>query len=215
MTITQRYRWLWKPLVFVAASTPLALMLAGAFELGGATLGVDPVKALVHRCGLAALQLLWITLCITPLRQLTGNADLQRLRRMLGLFAFVYALLHFTAYAWLDQDLNLAAIGADIIKRPYITIGLAALLLMLPLAFTSTAGWMRRLKRRWQSLHRLVYAIALLGVWHFWWQVKKDIREPLVYAALLVLLLAWRIVWPRWRRRATSTSGSATTPERT
>jgi sulfoxide reductase heme-binding subunit YedZ len=215
MTTAQRYRWLWKPLVFIAASLPLLQMVAGAFGLGGATLGADPVKALVHRCGLTALQLLWITLCITPLRQLTGNNDLLRLRRMLGLFSAFYALLHFTAYAWLDQDLNLAAIWADIVKRPYITIGLAALLLMLPLAVTSTNGWIRRLKRRWQSLHRLVYVIALLGVWHFWWQVKKDFREPLAYAALLALLLAWRVIWPRWRARATSKSVSATVPERT
>lgn len=215
MTVAQRYRWLWKPLVFIAASTPLAVLLAGAFGIAGVSLGADPVRLIEHRLGLTSLQLLWITLCVTPLRQLTGNGDLQRLRRMLGLFAAFYALLHVVAYAWLDQDLDLAAIWADIVKRPYITIGLVALLLMLPLAMTSTNGWMRRLKRRWQSLHRLVYVIAVLGAWHFWWQVKKDIREPLAYAAVLALLLAWRYLWPRWRGRTTSTSGSATTPGRT
>ena len=215
MTVTQRYRWLWKPLVFIAACAPLAWLVAGVFGLGGATLGADPAKLIEHRLGLTALQILWLTLCVTPLRQLTGNSDLQRLRRMLGLFAAFYAVLHVVAYAWLDQDLDLRAIGADIVKRPYITIGLLAVLMMLPLALTSTNGWMRRLKRRWQSLHRLIYPIAVLGVWHFWWQVKRDIREPLAYAALLALLLAWRYFWPRWRSRVTSTSGSATAPGRT
>ncbi|MEY4760632.1 MAG: hypothetical protein RLZZ200_488 [Pseudomonadota bacterium] len=215
MTVEQRYRWLWKPLVFIAAFWPLAGLVAGAFGIGGASLGADPVKLIEHRCGLAALQLLWITLCITPLRQLTRNGDLQRLRRMLGLFAAFYALLHVVAYAWLDQALDLPAIGADIVKRPYITIGFAAVLMLIPLAVTSTNGWMRRLKRRWQSLHRLVYAIAVLGVWHFWWQVKKDYREPLAYAILLALLFAWRCAWPRWRQRVTSKFGSATTPGRT
>jgi sulfoxide reductase heme-binding subunit YedZ len=112
---------------------------------------------------------------------------------MLGLFAFFYALLHFTTYAWLDQGLDLRAIGEDILKRPYITIGLAALLLLVPLAVTSTNRMMRRLGRRWTQLHRLVYLITLLGVWHFWWQVKKDIREPLVYALVFAALMAWRL----------------------
>jgi sulfoxide reductase heme-binding subunit YedZ len=214
MTTDQRYRWLWKPALFLLALSPAALMTAAAFGLGPASLGVDPVKALVHRCGLTALQMLWLTLAITPLRQLTGNADLQRLRRMLGLFAAFYTLLHFTAYAWLDQDLNLAAIGADIVKRPYITIGMLALLMMLPLAVTSTNAWMRRLRSRWQRLHRLVYPIAVLATWHFWWQVKKDYREPLLYAALLAVLLGWRLMWRLRRHGLTSTSGSAKAPGR-
>jgi sulfoxide reductase heme-binding subunit YedZ len=112
---------------------------------------------------------------------------------MLGLFAFFYALLHFTTYAWLDQGLDLHGIGQDILKRPYITIGLAALLLLVPLAVTSTNRMMRRLGRRWTQLHRLIYLITLLGLWHFWWQVKKDIREPLFYALIFAVLMAWRL----------------------
>ncbi|MEN9705378.1 MAG: hypothetical protein RLZZ393_1257 [Pseudomonadota bacterium] len=215
MTVAQRYRWLWKPALFAAALAPAALMLGAALGLTQASLGVDPVRTIIHRCGMTALQLLWLTLAVTPLRQLTGNNDLQRLRRMLGLFAAFYASLHFMAWAWLDQGLDLRAIGNDIAKRPYITIGLLALLLMAPLAITSTNGWMRRLGLRWQWLHRLVYPVALLAVWHFWWQVKKDYREPLAYAAMLSLLLGWRILRRRNRTRATSPSGSATVPEKT
>jgi sulfoxide reductase heme-binding subunit YedZ len=146
---------------------------------------------------------------------------------MLGLFAFFYAVVHFTVYLVLDLELNLALVGADIVKRPYITIGFTALLLLVPLALTSTNGMMRRLGRRWQSLHRLIYVIAALAVWHFYWQVKRDVREPLLYMGILALLFAYRLV--RWRaRRAprgarataapaaiTSRSGSATAPERT
>jgi sulfoxide reductase heme-binding subunit YedZ len=143
------------------------------------------------------------------------------------LFAFFYAVVHFTVYLVLDLELNLRMVGADIVKRPYITVGFTALLLLLPLALTSTNGMMRRLGRRWQSLHRLIYVIAALAVWHFYWQVKRDVREPLIYIGILALLLAYRLV--RWRARRTargeratpapvtltSRSGSATAPERT
>jgi sulfoxide reductase heme-binding subunit YedZ len=155
-------------------------------------LGADPVDRLLHACGITALNMLLITLLVTPVRQITGWNSLIRLRRMLGLFAAFYALAHFSVYAWLDQGLDLRAIGADIIKRPYITIGMLALLLLIPLAVTSTNRMMRRLGRRWQKLHRLVYLVTLLGVWHFWWQVKKDIREPLIYAGIFLVLMAWR-----------------------
>jgi len=155
-------------------------------------LGADPVDRLLHACGITALNLLLITLLVTPARKLTGWNHLQRLRRMLGLFAAFYALAHFVVYAWLDQGLDLRAVGADIVKRPYITIGMLALLLLIPLAVTSTNRMMRRLGRRWQTLHRLVYLVTLLGVWHFWWQVKKDIREPLLYVAMFALLMAFR-----------------------
>jgi len=154
---------------------------------------------------------------VSPVRELTGLPQLLRLRRMLGLFAFFYAALHFTIYLVLDLELNFRVLGADIVKRPYITVGFTALLLLLPLALTSTNGMMRRLGRRWQSLHRLVYVIAVLAVWHFYWQVKRDVREPLIYAGVLALLLLYRIVRARLRRNraVTSTSGSATAPERT
>ena len=201
MTVTQRYRWIYKPLVFAACLAPLAWLVCGAFGWFGASLGADPVKELEHECGKTALNLLLLTLAVTPVRELTGQPQLLRLRRMLGLFAFFYVLLHFTIYVVLDLELNFATLGADIAKRPYITIGFGALLLLIPLAVTSTNGMMRRLGRRWQSLHRLVYLIAILGVWHFYWQVKRDVREPLIYAAILAALLGYRVVRARMRRR--------------
>jgi len=224
LNITQRYRYLYKPLVFVAGLAPLAWMICGALQLFGASLGADPVKKLEHECGKTALNFLLLTLSVTPVRNLTGLPQLLRLRRMLGLFVFFYAVVHFTVYLVLDLELNLALVGADIVKRPYITIGFTALLLLVPLALTSTNGMMRRLGRRWQSLHRLIYVIAALAVWHFYWQVKRDVREPLIYLGILALLLAYRLA--RWRApraaratraaaAVTSRSGSATAPERT
>jgi sulfoxide reductase heme-binding subunit YedZ len=227
LNITQRYRYLYKPLVFVAGLAPLAWMICGALQLFGASLGADPVKKLEHECGKTALNFLLLTLSVTPVRTLTGLPQLLRLRRMLGLFVFFYAVVHFTVYLVLDLELNFRVVGADIVKRPYITVGFTALLLLIPLALTSTNGMMRRLGRRWQSLHRLVYLIAALAVWHFYWQVKRDVREPLLYLGVLALLLTYRLVrWharraPRSERAAparvevTSRSGSATAPERT
>jgi len=227
LNLTQRYRYLYKPLVFVAGLAPLAWMICGALQLFGASLGADPVKKLEHECGKTALNFLLLTLAVTPVRNLTGLPQLLRLRRMLGLFVFFYAVVHFSVYLVLDLELNLAVVGADIVKRPYITVGFTALLLLVPLALTSTNGMMRRLGRRWQSLHRLIYLIAALAVWHFYWQVKRDVREPLLYMGMLALLFAYRLV--RWRARSpprgahataapaavTSRSGSATAPERT
>jgi methionine sulfoxide reductase heme-binding subunit len=205
MTLAQRYRFIYKPLVFTACLLPLMWLTCGAFGWLGASLGPDPVKELEHECGKTALNLLLLTLAVTPVRQLTGQPQLVRLRRMLGLFAFFYVLLHFTIYLVLDLELNFGTLGADIAKRPYITIGFTALLMLIPLAVTSTNGMMRRLGRRWQSLHRLVYVIAILGVWHFYWQVKRDIREPLIYAGILAVLLGYRALRARLRRREAST----------
>ena len=219
MNVEQRYRLLYKPLVFVASLLPLAWLLCGAFGWLDFSLGADPVKKLEHECGKWALNFLLITLAVTPLRHLANLPHLPRLRRMLGLFAFFYVLLHFAVYLCLDLEFNFRTLFTDIAKRPYITIGFLALLLLIPLAVTSTNRMMRRLGRRWQKLHRLVYVIAVLGVWHFYWQVKRDIREPLIYAGILAVLLIYR--WARSRRRATSRavatskSGSAITPERT
>jgi sulfoxide reductase heme-binding subunit YedZ len=217
LNVTQRYRFIYKPLVFIASLLPLAWLLCGAFGWLGASLGADPVKKLEHECGKTALNFLLLTLAVSPVRALAGLPQLLRLRRMLGLFAFFYAALHFSIYLVLDLELNWRLLGADIAKRPYITIGFTALLLMLPLALTSTNGMMRRLGRRWQTLHRLVYLIAVLGVWHFYWQVKRDVREPLIYAGMLALLLGYRYARSRLGTppRLTSTSGSATAPERT
>jgi methionine sulfoxide reductase heme-binding subunit len=202
VNVTERYRFIYKPLVFAASLIPLAWLVCGTFGWLGFDLGADPVKKLEHECGKTALNFLLLTLAVTPVRNLLHLPQLLRLRRMLGLFAFFYVLLHFTVYLVLDLELNFATLGADIAKRPYITIGFTALVLLIPLAATSTNGMMRRLGRRWQSLHRLVYVIAILGVWHFYWQVKRDVREPLVYAGILAALLLYRVVRARTTARA-------------
>lgn len=215
LNVTALYRFGIKPIVFAACAAPAALMTLGILAAVGKIpsspmdLGADPVDRLLHACGITALNMLLITLLVTPARMLTGWSHLLRLRRMLGLFAAFYALAHFVVYAWLDQGLDLAAVGADIIKRPYITIGMLALLLLVPLAITSTNRMMRRLGRRWQKLHMLVYLVALLGVWHYWWQVKKDIREPLLYFAIFGVLMAFRAY-----RAFRAKSAPATAPER-
>ena len=205
MNIAAQFRWIYKPLVFAACSVPAVLMVlgilvaTGKLSHGGMDLGADPINRLIHACGITALNLLLITLAVTPVRQLTGWNHVLRIRRMLGLFAFFYVLAHFTAYAWLDKQLDFAAIGEDILKRPYITIGMLALLLLIPLAVTSTNRMMRRLGRRWTRLHQLVYVITGLGLWHFWWQVKKDISEPLLYVGIFAVLMAFRVkakFWP-------------------
>jgi len=201
MTLAQRYRLIYKPLVFVACLVPLVWLTSGAFGWFGLSLGADPVKELEHEAGKTALNLLLLTLAVTPVREITSQPQLLRLRRMLGLFAFFYVVLHFTIYVVLDLELNFRTLGADIAKRPYITIGFTALLLLIPLAVTSTNGMMRRLGRRWASLHRLIYVVAVLGVWHFYWQVKRDIREPLLYAGMLAILLGYRVVRAYARRR--------------
>ncbi|HXZ59551.1 MAG TPA: protein-methionine-sulfoxide reductase heme-binding subunit MsrQ [Steroidobacteraceae bacterium] len=223
MNVTQRYRYIYKPLVFAAGIAPLVWMTCGALGFPWASLGADPVKQLEHECGKTALNFLLLTLAVTPVRNLLGFPQLLRLRRMLGLFAFFYVAVHFSVYLVLDLELNWSTVGTDIAKRPYITIGFTALLLLIPLAATSTNGMMRRLKRRWTQLHRLVYVIAILGVWHFYWQVKRDVREPLIYAGILALLLLYRAVRAGSAARAAESaraqlgpaSRSTTAPERT
>jgi len=191
-----------KLLLFMLCLLPLGKLLLSAFAVAGFSLGANPIEELLHRCGKWGLNFLLITLAVTPLRRLTGWNWLLRFRRMLGLFAFFYVMLHFLVYLGLDQRFAFGALGEDIAKRPYITLGMTALLLLLPLAVTSTNAMMRRLGKRWQKLHRLVYGISLLGVWHFYWQVKLDTLEPLIYAAILAALLAFRVVaWRRRRRR--------------
>ncbi|WP_296754728.1 protein-methionine-sulfoxide reductase heme-binding subunit MsrQ [Thiobacillus sp.] len=178
--------------VFLICLLPLArLVYLGV--AGG--LGANPIEFVTHSTGTWALTGLMVTLSITPLRHLTGQPDLVRYRRMLGLFAFFYACLHFVTYVWLDQFFDLAAIAKDIVKRPFVTVGFAAFILLIPLAATSNHAMMRRLGRRWQRLHRLIYLIALLGVVHYLWLVKKDLTEPLIYGGILALLLALRLRW--------------------
>jgi methionine sulfoxide reductase heme-binding subunit len=202
LNVTQQYRFFYKPAVFIACALPAVLMTLAVFGKGPMDLGADPVRRLIHACGITALRLLLIGLAVTPLRQITGWHNLIRLRRMLGLFAFFYVVAHFGVYFGLDQVFDLKAVGADILKRPYITIGMLALLLLIPLAVTSTNGMMRRLGRRWGKLHKLVYVVTALALWHFWWQVKADIREPLIYLAIFVLLMAWRVRGKFWPARA-------------
>lgn len=183
-----------KPLVFVLCLLPLAWGLWDAWQ---GMLGANPIEEVTHRTGDWTLRLLLITLAVTPLRQWLGWAWALRLRRMLGLYAFFYALLHFLTYLVLDQFFDWAEIGKDILKRPYITVGFSAFVLLIPLAVTSTNTMMRRLGRRWVQLHKLVYVIAVAGVLHFLWLVKADVREPVIYGVILVLLLAAR----SWRQR--------------
>lgn len=192
-----------KPVVFAACLIPALRLGVGAlnavevWHVGGVSLGADPVKVMLHTCGRWTLNFLMITLCMRPLRELTQQIVWLRFRRMFGLFALFYALLHFSVYLLLDQNAKFGALWQDIVKRPYITIGMLGLLLLIPLGLTSTAKAQRRLGKDWTRLHRLVYVIAILGVWHFWWQVKKDIREPLLYVCGLSLLLGYRL----WKHR--------------
>jgi len=178
------------------------LALSGYPRVPGFSLGVDPVRFVIDTLGKTAINLLLITLAVTPVRQLTHLNNLIRLRRMLGLFVLFYALMHFLTYIGPFQGLSWHAIVEDISKRRYITIGFTALLLLIPLAVTSTNKMMRRLGRRWQQLHRLIYLIAPLAVLHFWKMLKLDYRQPLLYAGILALLLGWRL----WRRYAPRTA---------
>jgi sulfoxide reductase heme-binding subunit YedZ len=195
-------RWLLhpaaKPLLFALALLPLAWLFYAAVA---DHLGANPAEALIRGTGDWTLRALCLTLAVTPLRQWTGWTALLRLRRMLGLFAFFYGLLHFSAYAWLDQGFELGKILADIGKRPFILVGSAALLGMLPLAATSFDRAIRALGgRRWRALHRMVYGVALLALLHFFWMRagKQDFAEVAVYGAILGGLLGWRL-WARWR----------------
>ena len=179
-----------KPLVFALCLVPLALLVTGAVTDG---LGANPVEAITHTTGDWTLRLLLATLAMTPLKRLVGQPWPIRFRRMLGLFAFFYACLHLLTYAWIDQGLDWQGILEDVVKRPYITAGFAAFVLLVPLALTSTRAAMRRLGRRWQTLHRAIYGIAILGVLHYLWLVKADLREPLIYALVLAVLLLARL----------------------
>jgi len=157
-------------------------------------LGANPVEFLQHATGDWTLRFLVFTLCITPFRKLLNLPDLIRFRRMLGLFAFFYVSLHFLTYLGPDQAFDLAAMWKDVAKRPFITVGFAAFVSLIPLAITSTAGWIRRIGgKRWQMLHRLIYFAAVCGVIHYYWLVKSDVRKPVFYGALVAILLAWRL----------------------
>ena len=188
--------------MFALALAPLGYLVLGGSGALGLTLGADPVRLVTDTLGLWALRLLLATLAISPLAFVTHAPDWLRLRRMLGLFAFAYALLHFTMYIAVDQTFDFGVLGEDIVKRPWITLGATALACLIPLAATSTRAAMRRLGRRWQQLHYLVYPAALAACWHYYWQVKRDVRAPLAYAAVFAVLMGMRLLRRRLRGRA-------------
>ncbi|MBS1210911.1 MAG: sulfoxide reductase heme-binding subunit YedZ [Proteobacteria bacterium] len=185
--------------LFLLCLIPLIHLGWGFFNDG---LGANPVEAITRGTGDWALRLLLVSLAVTPLRKLSGLNWLVRTRRMLGLYAFFYALLHFITYLWLDQFFDWGSIAKDILKRPFITAGFAAFVLLVPLAATSFNAAIRALGgQRWQALHRSAYAIAIIGVLHYWWLVKRDITQPLIYALILALLLGVRAAWRERERR--------------
>ncbi|AME23150.1 MULTISPECIES: protein-methionine-sulfoxide reductase heme-binding subunit MsrQ [Burkholderiaceae] len=188
-----------KVAVFLGGLYPLARIVLLGFTGG---LGANPIEFITRSTGLWTLVFLCITLAVTPVRRLTGFNALLRFRRMIGLFAFFYVVLHFTTYIWFDKWFDVFAILKDIAKRPFIMVGFAAFVLLIPLAITSPKAMVRKLGRRWQTLHKLIYPIAALAILHFWWMKagKHDLILPKIYGAIVVVLLAWRvIVWLRGR----------------
>jgi methionine sulfoxide reductase heme-binding subunit len=202
-------RW-FKPVIFLACLGPLARLVWRGFHAG---LGANPIEAITHGTGDWTLIFLLVTLSITPLRKLTRQYRLIDLRRMFGLFAFFYGCLHLTTYVWLDKFFDVHEMLADIAKRRFITAGLTGFVLMIPLALTSTKGWIRRLGgKRWQALHRLIYFSAAAGVIHYIWLVKADLRKPLQYGFVLVVLLTYRL-GVSFASRAKAARGVAATPK--
>lgn len=180
-----------KPLFFILLLLPSVYLGWGIWQ---DTLGANPLEAIIRGLGDWALRLLLLTLAISPLRRLTGWGQILRLRRMVGLYAYFYAILHLLGYLWFDQFFDWIEIGYDIIERPFITIGMASVVLLTPLAITSTKGMIRRLGKYWKRLHQLIYLIAILAIIHFFWMVKLDVSEPMLYAVILAILLGERVV---------------------
>lgn len=195
--------------VFVLCLVPAGLLVWQGLHHG---LGANPIERITHATGDWTLRFLIIALAVTPLRKALRLPELIRFRRMFGLFAFFYGCLHFTTYIWLDKFFDFAEMLKDVEKRRFITVGFTAFVLMIPLALTSTAGWIRRLGgKRWQMIHRAIYFSAIAGVIHYYWLVKSDVRKPLLYAALVFLLLAWRVGDWLQRRRASPPVRAAST----
>jgi methionine sulfoxide reductase heme-binding subunit len=195
-------RWT-KPLLFLLCLVPLLLLIWRFYH---DQLGANPIENITHKTGDWTLRFLLITLCVTPFRKLLNQPKLARFRRMLGLFAFFYGCLHLATWVWLDKFFDVHEMWRDVVKRRFITLGMTGFVLLIPLAITSTAGWVRRLGFvRWQRLHRLVYFSALAGVIHYYWLVKSDVRLPLFYAGILTLLLLYRLPgWLKTNRTATA-----------
>lgn len=199
MNTLQQIRFIWKPIIFLTCLLPALLVVGDAFGITGG-LGANPVEAILDRFGNWALRFIMITLAVTPLRRLTGWNWLSRFRRMLGLFTFFYASMHFVTWFVLDREMRLGDVLEDLTERPFIALGFTAVVLLSALAVTSITTIRRRMGKRWQSLHNFAYVIGILGVWHYWWQVKKDVTEPLVYAAILAMLLGARMM-RQWRKK--------------
>ena len=207
MQLSARQRTALKVVVFVLCLVPVGRLAWGVWN---DTLGANPIEFIIRALGDWALRFVLITLAVTPLRKLAGWTWLMPLRRMLGLYAFFYATLHLSAYIWVDQFFDWIAIAKDIIKRPFITVGMLTFTLLIPLAITSNNAMIRRMGgKRWQLLHRAIYVIGAIGVLHFWWMVKLDITQPAIYAAVLAALLGIRLFWNVQRR-----SGSSFSPTR-
>lgn len=201
-------RWI-KPVIFLACLGPLARLAWKGFH---GMLGANPIEVITHSTGDWTLTFLLVTLSITPLRKLTRQYWLIGLRRMFGLYAFFYSFLHLMTYVWLDKFFDVHEMLRDVAKRRFITAGLTAFVLMIPLALTSTKGWIRRIGgKRWQALHRLIYASAIAGVIHYAWLVKADLHKPLEYAAVLAVLLSYRLfAWIGSRDKARAQAGGIT-----
>jgi len=205
MNTLQKVRFVGKPIVFLLCLLPVVLVVGDAFGITG-QLSANPVEDILDRFGNWAIRLIMITLAVTPLRRISGWNWLTRFRRMLGLFTFVYVLMHFLTWLLLDRGLAVdpafqwSGIIEDLIERPFITIGFTALLLLIAMAVTSTNGMRRRMGRSWDKLHYAAYAVGVLGVWHYWWQVKKDTSDAWIYAIILAVLLGLRIYWRINRR---------------
>jgi len=187
-----------KPVVFLILLVPLAMQVYGFFS---GSLGANPIEAATRRVGDWALRILLVTLAISPLVRITGWNTLVKYRRMLGLFSFFYVCVHLSLYVTLDKFFDFGEILDDIIKRPFITVGFSAFIMLIPLAVTSTARMVERLQYRWLLLHRLIYVIAMLAVLHFWWMVKADTREPAIYAVILAGLLGFRLFFYLKRKK--------------
>jgi sulfoxide reductase heme-binding subunit YedZ len=200
-----------KVIVFLLGLAPLLWL---GYDALNDRLTANPIEFITHYTGDWTLRLIIIGLFITPLRKIFNYLDFIRYRRMIGLFAFFYAFLHFTTWIWLDKFFDPHEMWADIVKRRYITVGMAGFLMLIPLAITSTKGWIRRLGKRWQLLHRLVYFAAIAGVIHYYWLVKSDIRLPLLYGLFVALVLGWRVrFWMRSPGRPASPPPMRKSPE--
>jgi methionine sulfoxide reductase heme-binding subunit len=201
----QKVRFIGKPFVFLLCLVPALLVVGDALGITG-QLSANPVEDILDRFGNWTIRFIMITLAVTPLRRITGWNWLVRFRRMLGLFTFFYAVMHFSTWLLLDRGLAVdpafrwAVVLEDLAERTFITLGFAAIVLLTALAITSTNGMRRRMARAWDKLHYSVYAIGILGVWHYWWQVKKDTSDAWIYAIILAVLLGLRLFW-RYRKR--------------